>query len=74
MRNTHTSAYRAFLKRLVSARERAGLTQQQVATALGIPQSRVSRMESGERRIDVIELAIFAKLYRRTIGWFVSDK
>ena len=72
MRNTHTSAYRAFLVRLLKARDHAGLTQVEVASALGIPQSRVSRMESGERRVDVIELAEFARLYRRPLGWFIA--
>lgn len=74
MRNTHTAAYRAFLLRLTSARERANLTQAEVARALGIPQSRVSRMETGERRVDVIELAAFGRLYRRSLAWFVSDR
>ena len=74
MRNTHTSAYRSFLARLLKAREQAGLTQVEVGSALGIPQSRVSRMESGERRVDVIELSEFARLYCRPLGWFVQVK
>ena len=74
MRSTHTTAYKAFLGRLVSAREKAGLTQAQVAAVLGIPQSRVSRMESGERRVDIIELVAFAKLYRKSLGWFVAAR
>lgn len=32
-----------------------------------MPQSRLSRMESGERRIDVIELAEIAQLYRKPL-------
>lgn len=71
MRNVHTAEYRAFLERLVAARKRRGLTQQQVAKALGIPQGRVSRMETGERRIDVVELRHFATLYRRRLDYFV---
>lgn len=42
-----------------------------MAKELRIPQSRVSRMESGERRIDVIELAAFARLYGKSLAWFV---
>jgi transcriptional regulator with XRE-family HTH domain len=34
----------------------AGLTQVQVAAELEVPQSFVSKYESGERRLDVIEL------------------
>jgi transcriptional regulator with XRE-family HTH domain len=40
---------------LVAARERAGLTQRDLATRLKRPHSFVGRMEAGERRIDVIE-------------------
>jgi transcriptional regulator with XRE-family HTH domain len=68
MRNTHIPAYRAFLKRLIDARKAAGFTQVEVAKALKLPQSAVSRMESGERRIDIIEAAEFAKLYKCSIA------
>lgn len=72
MRSPHTPAYRAMCARLVKAREAAGLTQRDAAKALGVPQSRLSRIESGERRLDVIELMALAKLYRRRIGYFVE--
>jgi transcriptional regulator with XRE-family HTH domain len=39
----------------VQARNDAGLTQVQVAAALKRPQSFVSKYESGERNLDVIE-------------------
>jgi transcriptional regulator with XRE-family HTH domain len=71
MRNVHTADDRAFLERLVAARKRRGMTQQQVAKGLGIPQGRVSRMETGEGRIDIVELRHFATLYRRKVEYFV---
>lgn len=74
MQNTHTPEYRAFLKRLVAARRAAKLTQEAVAAALSWRQSRVSRMESGERRVDVIELRALARVYRRPITYFVSRR
>lgn len=40
---------------LSQARRKAGLTQQQLADALGKPQSFVAKYELGERRIDVVE-------------------
>lgn len=40
---------------LVEARKAKGLTQAELATALGKPQSFVAKYENGERRIDVIE-------------------
>lgn len=41
---------------LASARNRANLSQQELATRLKKPQSFVSAYESGQRRIDVLEL------------------
>lgn len=71
MRSTHSTEYRAFLRLLRRARKEAGMTQQEVAKALRLPQSQVSRCESGERRVDVIELLAFARVYRRPLTDFV---
>lgn len=71
MRSVHTTAYKAFLVRLVAARGESGLTQGEAALRLGMPQSRLSRMESGERRIDIIELAEIARLYSKSLSYFV---
>lgn len=40
---------------LIECRKHAGLTQQDVADALGRPQSFVAKVEGGERRLDVVE-------------------
>lgn len=48
--------YKVFLKLLVDYREKAGLTQVQLAERLSETQSFVSKIERGERRVDVIEL------------------
>lgn len=73
MRTVHTPAYRELLPRLVDARTAAGLTQMDVAAALSLPQSRISRIETGERRLDVIELKDLARLYRKPLGYFVPS-
>lgn len=74
MRSPHTQAYKAFTTRLVAARRAAGLSQGEAATLLKMPQSRLSRMESGERRVDVIELAELADLYRQPLSYFVPRR
>jgi transcriptional regulator with XRE-family HTH domain len=66
-----SAAYRLFLKRLREARLAAGLTQMEVAAKLRRPQSYVSKCESGERRVDVVELVEFARLYRSDIRRFL---
>jgi transcriptional regulator with XRE-family HTH domain len=58
-------------RRLRDAREHAGLNQTQAAAALGKPQNFVSKCETGQRRIDPIELADFAALYRTTLAALV---
>jgi transcriptional regulator with XRE-family HTH domain len=50
-------------------RQEAGLTQVHVAGLLDVPQSFVSKYESGERRLDVIELGHVA----RALGTTVRD-
>ena len=72
MRSRYSARYRRFLERLKAARVKAGLTQSQVAAALRRPQSFVSKCESGERRVDVIELEDFARVYRRPPTYFLS--
>ncbi len=64
--------YRLFLERLKQARIEAGLTQSAVARHLRRPQSFVSKAESGERRLDLIEVDEFAKLYRKSIEFFLA--
>ena len=61
------------LKRLREARIAAGLTQMEVAKALQRTQVFVSKCESGERRIDPIDLADFAKVYRKPVSFFIPD-
>ncbi len=55
MKSVHSDKYARFLMMIVAARQGAGMTQQQLADALGKPQSYVSKYERGERRLDVIE-------------------
>ena len=72
-RAVHSVQYQQMLARLRQARSDAGLTQVQVAKALGKTQAFVSKCELGERRIDPIDLANFARLYKRQMAYFVGD-
>jgi transcriptional regulator with XRE-family HTH domain len=56
--------YEELRENLRRARESAGLTQRDAARRLGRPQSFVAKSETGERRVDVIELLQFAAAYR----------
>jgi transcriptional regulator with XRE-family HTH domain len=54
-RSIHTPDYGRLRSLLIAAREKAGLTQVEVAKRLDRPQSFVSKYESGERHLDVME-------------------
>jgi transcriptional regulator with XRE-family HTH domain len=60
------------LARLRQARRLVGLTQVEVARALGRTQAWVSKCELGERRIDPIDLQDFARVYRKPFGFFLA--
>jgi transcriptional regulator with XRE-family HTH domain len=51
-----TERHKALIALLVERREAAGLTQAELAAKLGEYQSFVARLESGQRRVDVVEL------------------
>ncbi|MBX3032598.1 MAG: helix-turn-helix transcriptional regulator [Bdellovibrionaceae bacterium] len=59
----HTKDYKALIRELKAARIAADYTQKEVATALGRHPPFISKIESGERRIDVIELITLCGLY-----------
>ncbi len=50
-------------RRLGELRQRFSLTQENIATYLGIDQTLVSKIESGERNIDSYDLESLADLY-----------
>ena len=62
MKSNFTREYAVFLEVLINARKRQGLTQQALADLLNKPQSFVSKYESGERRLDVVEFCQLAKV------------
>ena len=65
--------YDNFLAKLCKAREEAGLTQRDVAQQLGMFHSWISKAESGDRRLDVMELMLLADLYKKPASYFLED-
>ena len=66
----YEARYEQFRARLREARSQSGLTQAQAAARLGRPQSFVSKCESGERRVDFVELLAFSELYGVDLEFF----
>lgn len=56
IKTIYTREYRILLRMLKSKRQQKRISQEEMAKKLGVPQSFISKIESGERRIDVMEL------------------
>lgn len=59
--------------RLREAREYLRLSQDEVARAIDLPRSAVSLMETGQRKVDAIELKRLAEIYQRPFAYFTGD-
>lgn len=59
-----STQHKALVAALIAKREAVGMTQTELAAALGEYQSFVARLESGQRRVDVIELIQLARILR----------
>ncbi len=64
-----TARHNALIALLIKKREAAGLTQAELAAKLGEYQSFVARMESGQRRVDVVEFLKLAEV----LGFDVNE-
>jgi transcriptional regulator with XRE-family HTH domain len=76
-KRAHTAAlqtvYDAIVQRLIEARQESGLTQREVSAQIGRAHSFRSKCETGERRVDVLELLELAKLYKKPLRYFFGD-
>ena len=68
-----TSEHLALLKTLYSLRVGAGLRQSDLASLIDEPQSFISKIEQGERRLDIIELRIIVNAIGVTLEDFVKQ-
>jgi len=64
--------YQKLTAKLRSARLEAGLTQVEAGKRLKKPQAYISKIERGERRIDAVELADLARIYNKSLDYFVQ--
>ena len=70
-KHLYTADQQALLGLLRELRHEAGLRQQDLADRLGEPQSFVSKIETGERRLDVLELRRVCQALGVTLARFV---
>lgn len=68
----YSKDHKYIVEQLKKARKEAGLEQVEVAKLLGKTQSHVSKVEAGQRRIDIVALKEFAKLYKKPLDFFIK--
>ena len=69
----YSREYMAVLRLLKKARETAGITQIQLAKRLKLTQSFVSKIERGERRLDIVQLRTILKEFNVSLPKFVEQ-
>ncbi|HBL4915801.1 TPA: helix-turn-helix transcriptional regulator [Enterobacter hormaechei] len=62
MASVYSEEYQRVINALKKARKEKGITQAQLAEALGKPQSFIAKVENGERRLDVVVFVHLARL------------
>ena len=63
-------AYDTLLEHLIAAREKAELSQHEVSGMMGRSPNFMTKCESGDRSIDVMELMELAQIYKKNINHF----
>jgi transcriptional regulator with XRE-family HTH domain len=70
-KSIYTREHTRLVALLKSIREESGLTQEALARTLRRPQSFVSKYESGQRRLDLVELKTVCEALGTTLTAFV---
>lgn len=68
----YSKDHKYLVSKLKEARKEAGLNQIKAAKILKTTQSYISKIESGQCRIDVIQLKEIAKVYKKKVGYFIK--
>ncbi len=63
LKATFREEYRRFREILIAERKKAKLRQEDLARALGVSQSIISNIETGERRLDVVEFIFLVRAF-----------
>ena len=72
MSKKYLPRYQKLTQKLRTARLEARLTQVEAGKKLKRPQAYLSKIERGERGVDAVELAEFAKVYGKSINYFIK--
>ncbi|MCL4416451.1 MAG: helix-turn-helix transcriptional regulator [Actinobacteria bacterium] len=73
MDSKYTDDYKYMADRLKAARIEAGLGQGVAARLIDKSQSYISKIEAGLLRLDLVQLNELAKLYEKSLDYFLRD-
>lgn len=68
----YSKEHKRLVEQLKKARLAANLDQQEAAKLLQRTQSYISKIESGQRRIDIVQLKKLAQIYQKPINYFLK--
>ena len=68
----YSKEHKYIVEQLKKAREKVGLSQEQVAKILHKTQSYISKIEAGQRKINVVQLKKFAEIYKKPLDYFIK--
>lgn len=68
----YSKEHKQLVERLKKARLDAKLDQREAAKLLRKTQSHISKVEAGQRRIDIITLKEFAQIYKKPLDYFLK--
>ena len=68
----YSKDHKFLTEQLKKARVEAGFDQEKAAELLGKTQSYISKIEAGKRRVDVVQLKEFARVYKKSLDYFIK--
>lgn len=60
-------------RKLRSAREICGISQEQAAAAIDAPRTAITQIEAGKRSVSTLDLSKLARRYQFPVAWFFKD-
>lgn len=71
-KSIYTRRYRVFTQLLKDVRIEAAISQAELALKLGVAQPDVSKMETGDRRIDIVEAQLWCEALGISLETFAA--